>query len=85
MYDLHRHGLAAKEAALRNQGASDEAVAEATAPQPDDPQPLAEEEEAERERLLEEGFKDWTKRWGKRAGRAFRVRVNCGSCGLRGD
>lgn len=64
MYDLHRHGLAAKEAALRNQGASDEAVAEAVAPQPDDPQPLGEEEAAERERLLEEGFKDWTKRWG---------------------
>ncbi|GAB4816506.1 hypothetical protein N2152v2_003552 [Parachlorella kessleri] len=47
----------------RQKGASDETIAkEVLAPQPDDPQPLTEEEIKERERLLEEGFSNWTRR-----------------------
>ena len=43
--ELHKHALAQKEAAARAQGASDEVIAkEVLAPQPDDPQPLSEEE-----------------------------------------
>jgi len=44
------------------QGASDEAVAEAVAPKPEDPEPLTEEEQAEKERLLSEGFNNWTRK-----------------------
>lgn len=35
---------------------------EEIAPGPDDPQPLTEEEEKEKATLLEDGFKDWTRR-----------------------
>ncbi|EFJ50690.1 hypothetical protein VOLCADRAFT_80059 [Volvox carteri f. nagariensis] len=62
LYETHKHAMAAKEASLKNQGASEEALAEALTPSADDPQPLTEEEQAEREQLLEDGFKDWTKR-----------------------
>ncbi|GLI59043.1 hypothetical protein VaNZ11_000871 [Volvox africanus] len=62
LYETHKHAMAAKEATLKNQGASEEALAEALAPSMDDPQPLTEEEQTEREQLLEDGFKDWTKR-----------------------
>lgn len=61
-HEEHKRALTNREAALRNQGASDEAVAEALADKEDDPQPLTEEELEEREKLLEEGFKEWTKR-----------------------
>ncbi|KAG2500855.1 hypothetical protein HYH03_001616 [Edaphochlamys debaryana] len=61
-HELFTQARASKEQTLKNQGASDEAIAEATAASPEDPQPLSEEELAEREALLEEGFKEWTKR-----------------------
>lgn len=44
------------------QGASEETIEVELAPGPDDPQPLSEEEEKEKATLLEEGFKDWTRR-----------------------
>ena len=55
-----RHFRAALAAAL--QGASDEQVAKELEPQPDDPKPLSEEELTERDRLLEDGYKDWSKK-----------------------
>ena len=62
-HELHRHALAQREAAAVAQGASEETIAkEITAPQPDDPRPLSEEEQAERERLLEAGFSHWNRR-----------------------
>lgn len=60
--ELFRHQQSQKEASLRSQGASDDAVAAALAPSPDDPQPLTEEEQEEKERLLEDGFSNWSKR-----------------------
>ncbi|KAG2445911.1 hypothetical protein HXX76_000514 [Chlamydomonas incerta] len=62
VHEQHKHALTSREQALRNQGASDEAIAEAMADKEDDPTPLTEEELEEREKLLEEGFKEWTKR-----------------------
>ena len=44
------------------QGASDEVVASAVAPSADDPQPLTEEELAERDALLSGGFSNWSRR-----------------------
>lgn len=44
------------------QGASDEAVAEQLKPTPDDPEPLTEDELAEREELLKGGFSTWNRR-----------------------
>lgn len=41
------------------QGASEDAIEAQLAPSPDDPQPLSEEELAERQKLLESGFKEW--------------------------
>ncbi len=46
----------------KSRGATEEALEAALAPSPDDPQPLSEEEVAERERLLGEGFRDWTRK-----------------------
>lgn len=37
-------------------------MAEAVAPKPEDPEPLTEEEQAEKERLLSEGFNNWTRK-----------------------
>jgi SWI/SNF-related matrix-associated actin-dependent regulator of chromatin subfamily A member 5 len=44
------------------QGASEDVVAAQVAPSPEDPQPLSEEEVAEKERLLQEGFSNWNRR-----------------------
>ena len=44
------------------QGASEDAVAAIGAPGPDDPQPLSEEELAEKEELLSSGFSNWNRR-----------------------
>ena len=44
------------------QGASEDAVAAIGAPGPDDPQPLSEEELAEKEELLGSGFSNWNRR-----------------------
>ena len=63
--NAHELWKASREAAQREaQKANDaDALAAATAPPgPDDPQPLSDDEKAERERLLAEGFKDWTRR-----------------------
>jgi SWI/SNF-related matrix-associated actin-dependent regulator of chromatin subfamily A member 5 len=44
------------------QGADEEAVAAALVPAPDDPQPLSEEEIAEKEQLLSTGFTNWSRK-----------------------
>ena len=41
----------------------EEKIAEALAPQPDDPQMLTDEEMNERDALLAQGFRNWTKKW----------------------
>jgi SWI/SNF-related matrix-associated actin-dependent regulator of chromatin subfamily A member 5 len=61
-YELHLHSIQQKESSLKQQGASEEAIAEAIAPKDDDPQPLTEEEDMERELLLTQGFSNWNKR-----------------------
>eukprot|EP00775_Hariotina_reticulata_P010968 gene10968-11123_t len=62
MAEQHKNLMAQKEAALRQQGLSEEDIAAELAPSPDDPQPLTVEEEAERATLLREGFSTWTRR-----------------------
>ncbi len=44
------------------QGLDDASIQAAVAPGPEDPQPLTEEEIEERERLLKEGFTNWTRK-----------------------
>ncbi len=44
------------------QGASEEAIQQALAPSPEDPTPLTEEEQAEKEQLLSQGFSNWTRK-----------------------
>ncbi|GFH05549.1 uncharacterized protein HaLaN_00029, partial [Haematococcus lacustris] len=61
-YELFKHQQAEKEKTLRNQGASEEAVEGALAPSADDPQPLTEEEVAERETLLQAGFSSFNRK-----------------------
>ncbi|KAL4858477.1 ISWI chromatin-remodeling complex ATPase [Chlorella vulgaris] len=61
-HEVHRHSLAQREDALRKQGASDEAIAAELLPKDDDPQPLTDEELAERDELLSEGFSNWMRR-----------------------
>jgi len=61
-YDLHQHNLTQKEAAMRQQGASDEVIAKEMESQTDDPQPLNDEELRERDELLGQGFSNWSRR-----------------------
>jgi SWI/SNF-related matrix-associated actin-dependent regulator of chromatin subfamily A member 5 len=61
-HEVHKHQQGQKEASLRSQGASDEAIEAELAAGPDDPQPLTDEEVAERDRLLESGFSNWNRR-----------------------
>uniref|UniRef100_A0A061QM65 SWI/SNF-related matrix-associated actin-dependent regulator of chromatin subfamily A member 5 n=1 Tax=Tetraselmis sp. GSL018 TaxID=582737 RepID=A0A061QM65_9CHLO len=61
-YEIHKHQMAQKESAAKAQGASEDAVQAQLVPSPDDPQPLTEEEIAEREQLLSEGFSSWGRR-----------------------
>ncbi|CAL8460870.1 g401 [Coccomyxa elongata] len=61
-YELYKHTQAQKEAAARQQGASEDVVQAQIAPAPDDPQPLSEEEIEEKEQLLSEGFSNWNRR-----------------------
>ncbi len=61
-YELHLHGIQQKENALKAAGASDEAIEEAVAPKDDDPKPLTDKEDSEREKLLTQGFSNWNKR-----------------------
>ncbi|KAL4447228.1 hypothetical protein ABPG77_007261 [Micractinium sp. CCAP 211/92] len=61
-YEVHKHSQAQRESQMRQQGASDEAIAAELAPKHDDPQPLSEEELAEREQLLQQGFSNWMRR-----------------------
>ncbi|KAK9820501.1 hypothetical protein WJX72_011031 [[Myrmecia] bisecta] len=61
-YEVFKHQQGLKEAAARQQGASEEVVATQVAPAADDPTPLTEEEVAEKERLLESGFSNWNRR-----------------------
>lgn len=61
-YEVHQHLMASKEAQMRAQGGSDEVIAKELAPSPSDPQPLSEEELAEREELMSKGYTNWNKR-----------------------
>ena len=61
-YELFQHNCAQKAHQLKNQGASEEAIADALKPSDDDPLPLSPEEEEERNNLLQEGFGNWSKR-----------------------
>lgn len=61
-YERHKHAMAAKEASLKQQGAADDVLIAAMAASPDDPQPLTEDEVMEKERLLESGFSNWSRR-----------------------
>ncbi|PSC72801.1 chromatin-remodeling complex ATPase chain [Micractinium conductrix] len=61
-HEVHKHSLQQREANMRQQGASEEAVAEELAPKEDDPQPLTEDDIQEREQLLREGFSNWMRR-----------------------
>lgn len=61
-HEVFKHAAGQREAAARAQGASDEAVAEQLKPTPDDPEPLTEDELAEREELLKGGFSTWNRR-----------------------
>lgn len=70
VYSTNRHvyrGAAARSDALSiclalPQGATEEALAEVMVPQPEEPQPLAAEEQSEKEDLLSKGFTNWNKR-----------------------
>ena len=44
------------------QGASEDVVQAQIAPAPEDPQPLSEDEIAEKERLMTEGYSNWNRR-----------------------
>lgn len=44
------------------QGASEDVVQAQLAPAPDDPQPLSEEDIAEKDKLLGEGYSNWNRR-----------------------
>jgi hypothetical protein len=61
-FELHGHVLAQREAAMRSQGASDDVIAAALAPSPDDPEPPTAEEVAERDALMQRGFTTWSRR-----------------------
>jgi len=61
-YEIYKHQMSQKEAAARAQGASEEVVQAQLVPSPDDPTPLSEEEIEERERLLQDGFSNWSRR-----------------------
>ena len=61
-YELHRHMIQQKETTMRQQGSTDEEIAAETAPTPDDPQPLTDEEIAERDALLGEGLSNWSRK-----------------------
>ncbi|CAK0743308.1 hypothetical protein CVIRNUC_001460 [Coccomyxa viridis] len=61
-YEKHMAGVAEKERAARAQGASEDVVQAQIAPAPEDPQPLSEEEIAEKERLMTEGYSNWNRR-----------------------
>jgi len=61
-YETHKHSLAEKERSARAQGASEDVVQAHLAPGPNDPQPLSEEEVAEKEALLAGGFANWNKK-----------------------
>lgn len=62
MYELHLHNLQQKENTLRQQGASEETINKEIAPKDDDPKPLNDEEEKERDMLLSQGFSNWSRR-----------------------
>lgn len=61
-FELHQHNITQREAAMRQQGASDEVIAKELAPSDDDPQPLNDAELAERDDLLGKGFSNWGRR-----------------------
>jgi SWI/SNF-related matrix-associated actin-dependent regulator of chromatin subfamily A member 5 len=61
-YNMFQHSKTQREAAARQQGASEEVIAKELAPSEDDPQPLTEDEIAERDQLLKQGFSNWSKR-----------------------
>lgn len=61
-YELFKHELNQKRKNMENQGASEDAIEQALQPTDDDPTPLTEDEQHEKDRLLEEGFRDWNRR-----------------------
>lgn len=61
-FEMFKHQQAQKEQQMRSQGASDETIAKELVPPEDAPQPLTEEELAEREKLHGEGFTNWSRR-----------------------
>lgn len=61
-FELFQHNQAQKAHQLQNQGASEEAIADALKPSDNDPVPLSAEEEEERNNLLQEGFGNWSRR-----------------------
>eukprot|EP00879_Flechtneria_rotunda_P016500 GHRR01017268.1.p1 GENE.GHRR01017268.1~~GHRR01017268.1.p1 ORF type:complete len:382 (+),score=148.76 GHRR01017268.1:170-1147(+) len=60
--EQHKALLAQREAALKQQGMSEEEIAAELTSAPEDPQPLTQEEEEERSKLLREGFGSWNRR-----------------------
>ncbi|KAF5841595.1 P-loop containing nucleoside triphosphate hydrolase protein [Dunaliella salina] len=61
-HELFKMQQAEREKTLKSQGASEEAIQQALAPNPEDPAPLTEEEQAEKEQLLSQGFSNWTRK-----------------------
>lgn len=61
-YELHQHARQQREAAMRQQGASEEVIAKEMQPGPDEPKPLSEEELAERDDLLKKGYSNWNRK-----------------------
>ena len=61
-HEVFKYWQKQKEEAARGQGATEEDIKAQIAPGPDDPQPLSEEEIAEKDRLLESGFTNWNRR-----------------------
>ncbi|CAL5219362.1 g1181 [Coccomyxa viridis] len=61
-YEVFKHNQSQKEQAARAQGASEDVVQAQLAPAPDDPQPLSEEDIAEKDKLLGEGYSNWNRR-----------------------
>ena len=57
-----RQGLHVPSGTSGMQGASEDVVQAQIAPAPEDPQPLSEEEIAEKERLMTEGYSNWNRR-----------------------